>query len=921
MSKAALLTPGSNPAPRLWLVALLLLGATLLAYTPALTGGLLWDDDAHLTKPALRSLDGLWRIWAYPGATQQYYPLVHSAFWVQDQLWGQHTLGYHLVNVALHAVSAVLVWLILTRLRVPGALLAAAIFALHPVHVESVAWMTELKNTLSAVLYLSAMLAFFAFDPLAFTASASLDAADRESGPSRTQVRRGGLDDPPPGHRFHYALAMVLFLAALLSKTVTATLPAVLLVIAWWQHGRLSWRRHVLPMTPPLVLGAAMGLMTAYFEKYMIGALGEAFVLEPMQRLLIAGRVGWFYLAKLLWPVNLTFIYPRWHVDPAAPWQYLFPLATLLVLGLLWFGRRRIGRAPLAAALIFLGTLFPVLGFLDVYPFRFSFVADHFQYLASLPLIALAAAGIVRLAGVASGGQRPLRVASVILLLVLGVLTWNRSHVYQSSRAIWEDTLAKNDGCSMVFNNYGKLLYDGDDAAPANIEAAAANFRKAIDLDDRNDMAHRNLAQYHLHHKRYDAALAQLKQALEIDPNEQVTQYQVGMTLYASGRLEDSLLYFRNALRMDRERITRLSAAQQARQDDAQVLRDSRYVDAQGAYGRALLDLGRAAEALPHLQRAVELDGTIADDRVALGRALVELGRAAEAQAHYQAALERTSSGEVASVDAHNGMGLALLAQKQPQQAMRHFERALALRPDLAETHYNLGLAMIALDQYNDAARQFGACIKLQPDHAMAHHNLGSILFLANELPAAIAHYRRAIAALPGYLDAYVNLGQALVASNQLDDAAAAYRQAIAHQPNHPVAHLLLAQTLHRQGKLDAAVAEYRLALAQQPNWPDAMASLARLLATRPDASQEDIAHAADLAQRAAVLTQYNDPGVLDTLALALARTGRYDDARQLARRALQIAQATKRTAIVPILQSHLDRFTTNQPWPDLVGP
>src|SRR5215467_4647730 len=189
-----------------WCLAVLLAGAILFAYLPALQGSFLWDDEAHVTRPDLRSLRGLGRIWFDVGATQQYYPLLHSAFWFEHRLWGDATVGYHIVTVLLHAFAVCLLLQVLRRLKVPGAALAAAIFALHPVHVESVAWIAEQKNTLSAVFYLMAMLAYLRFD-------------EERDMPS-------------------YSLASTFFGLALLTKTVTATLPAALLVIFWWRRGR-----------------------------------------------------------------------------------------------------------------------------------------------------------------------------------------------------------------------------------------------------------------------------------------------------------------------------------------------------------------------------------------------------------------------------------------------------------------------------------------------------------------------------------------------------------------------------------------------------------------------------------------------------------------------------------------------------------
>ena len=272
--------PNDLPA---WVLLLALLLVTLAAYYPAWHGGLLWDDDAHITRVDLRSLHGLSRIWFDIGATQRYYPVTHSAFWVLHRLFGDATLGYHLLNISLHATAAFLFAVILRRLAVPGAVLAAFIFALHPVHVESVAWITELKNTLSGVLYLSAALAYLRFD------------MDRR--------------------RQWYALALGLFALALLSKTVTATLPAALLVVFWWQRGQLRLREDVLPLLPFFAFGIIGGAVTSWVERTHIGAAGAAFDLSLIERALIAGRAIWFYLAKLVWPANLVFVYPRWNID------------------------------------------------------------------------------------------------------------------------------------------------------------------------------------------------------------------------------------------------------------------------------------------------------------------------------------------------------------------------------------------------------------------------------------------------------------------------------------------------------------------------------------------------------------------------------------------------------------------------------
>ena len=345
---------------------LILFIAVLAAYQQAWNGRPLWDDDGHITRPELRSAGGLARIWTTPGAVPQYYPVVHTVFWLESHLWGDLPLGYHLLNIFLHVFSAFLLLRILRKLQVPGAWLAAGIFALHPVMVESVAWITELKNTLSGVFFFGTALAYCTFD---------LERKKR-----------------------WYTLAAGLFLLGLLSKSVIATLPVSLLAIIWWRRGKIQWRRDAVPLLPFFVMGIVSGLFTAWVERMFIGAEGQEFTFSVIERSLIAGRAFWFYLGKIFSPVNLVFIYPRWNVSQTVWWQYLYPAAALICAAALWAVRKH-SRAPFAAVVCYTAALFPVLGFFNVYPFRYSFVADHFQYCAVAGPVVLAAAGMALTAG------------------------------------------------------------------------------------------------------------------------------------------------------------------------------------------------------------------------------------------------------------------------------------------------------------------------------------------------------------------------------------------------------------------------------------------------------------------------------------------------------------------------------------------
>jgi protein O-mannosyl-transferase len=548
--------------------------ATLVVYWPALGGSLLWDDDAYVTAPALRSFSGLMRIWFDLGATEQYYPILHSAFWVEHGLWGDAAVGYHLINVALHATAACLFARVLLRLdqKMEIAWLAAFIFALHPVCVESVAWISEQKNTLSTVFYLWSALAYLRFD------------RDRGQG--------------------SYLLALGLFVLALLSKTVTATLPAALLVVLWWQQGRLSWRRDVAPLLPWFGLGAAAGLFSGWVERTYVGAQGASFSLSFLQRCLVAGREIWFYLGKLLWPANLIFIYPHWSVDAGAPLQWVFPFGAIALLAALWLIRRRT-RAPLAALLLFVGTLFPTLGFFNIYAFLFSYVADHWQYLASLGIIALAAAGWGYLP------RLPARIGAGVLLAGMGVLSWEQCRMYDNVETFYRTILDRNPAAWMAHDNLGVVL-----ARSGRLSEAITHYQEALRFKPDSAEIYHDLGTAMTQAGRLPEAIADFEQALRLQPGYAAAHYHLGSVFARLGRMEEAVGQFEQAL--------------QAKPDDA---------EAQNNLGSALAMLNRMPEATEHFAAAVRLDPDSAQARCNLGKALAQQGRIPEAIEQFRAAL------------------------------------------------------------------------------------------------------------------------------------------------------------------------------------------------------------------------------------------------------------------------------------------
>ena len=360
-------------------LSLLLVAVTLVAYLPALPGQFIWDDNGYVTNNLLlHSLKGLWQIWSVPGATPQYYPLTFTSFWVDYHLWQLNPLGYHLINVLLQALNAILLWTILRRLDVPGAWLAAAVFAVHPVNVESVAWVTERKNLLAGFFYLSSALAC-----LRFWLPNPATAEGRATSFLKTSAI--GLGD----WKFYW-LALCLYLCALLAKTAIIALPGAVLLVVWWKRGKMGWR-ELFPLAPFLAVGMAMGLLTVWVEKHIVHAVGREWMFSFLERCLIAGRAVWFYLGKLVWPHPLMFIYPRWEIHAAQPLAYLPVLALMAGLFILWLNRKGWARPMLVALAYFLALLFPGLGFFNLYFFRYSLVADHFQYFAAIGPLTLAA--------------------------------------------------------------------------------------------------------------------------------------------------------------------------------------------------------------------------------------------------------------------------------------------------------------------------------------------------------------------------------------------------------------------------------------------------------------------------------------------------------------------------------------------------
>jgi tetratricopeptide (TPR) repeat protein len=598
--------------PSFPILAAVLLAAIAAAYWPALRGGFVWDDDAHVTPVDLQSGDGLIRIWTRPGATQQYYPLAHTAFWLQWWLFGDDPSGYHVVNVAVHAANALLAWALLRRLAIPGAAWVAGLFALHPVLVESVAWISELKNTLSTFFYLAAMLAYLRFDP-----------------PRRWDER-----SPEPRRHRWYAAALALFLAAVLTKTFTGTLPAAILIVRWWRSGRVHWRSDILPLLPFFALGIGLGMVTMNLEEDVFGASGDRFSLSWMQRCLLAGQALWHYIGTLVWPAELAFFYERWSIDPGRAVQYVPSIAAVAGVVALWLARRRLGRGPLAAALLFGGTIFPALGFFNLFWHAYTWVCDHMLYLPALPLFALAAGGGAALAArLPRAGRGGLAVVAAAVLALLGVLSWRQSRLYADYVTLLQATLARNPKCNLCHNNLGAIQFQRGD-----VNGAIASYLKALEIDRGSPEARYNLAAAYQAIGRHGEAVEAFRLVVDAVPDADAF-YNMGLSLSHLGRSDESIEAFR----------------------EAALLRPT-FVQAHSNLGNLLLSLGRPDEAIDASRAALAADPQFAPAHRNIARAHLRAGRPAEAAASFRAALAVRGD----YVEAMIGLAWVLAAHADP---------------------------------------------------------------------------------------------------------------------------------------------------------------------------------------------------------------------------------------------------------------
>ncbi len=651
--------PAASPTPGMFPgtldVPVTVAGAVLcllvaVSYFPALSAGFLWDDQVLKLATPLHTWSGLVHIWFGPRGLIQYeahyWPLLYTLFWLEHKLWGLAPLGYHLVNLLLHTGVVLLLWRLLRRLEVPGAWFAAAVFAVHPLHVESVAWVIGRKDVLATVFYLSSVLAYIRC----------------------TEMPRGRRRGGP------YLLAVALFVLGLLSKSIAITLPAALLLWHWWRHGRVTLT-DCSRLLPFFLVGLGIGLAD---YAYSTSLEPVVFGYTLLERGLLAAHALAFYVGKLLWPVGLIGVYPRWEpgIGDALAWGFAVGFAA--VVAVLWHWRRPLGRGPLAGVLFFAVALSPVLGFVDFGYMQFSFVADRYQYLGGIGLIVVVAAAASRacqrgLGALSAHRTRPARLAigvvGAAILAVAGLLTWNQAGLYRDSGTFFTHVITHNPQARSAHHNLGNYLRD-----QGRYGEAHAAYQTALEQRPDSPRLLTNIGVLLSNQGRHEEAVTRFREVLRLNPQHQLAMKNltsvlsgIGVQLSNQSRHEEAVARFREVLRLDPQH-------RDATRGLAAVL---------VSIGAQLSSQGRHEEAVARFRAALRLDPQHQLALRNLAAVLMNQGRYAEGLASAQQLIAHYPD----DAPGHHLAGFGLFHLNRQADALQHYDRALALDPNLKTAH------------------------------------------------------------------------------------------------------------------------------------------------------------------------------------------------------------------------------------------
>lgn len=701
---------------------LLVIFITAIFYIPAIRGGFVWDDErAILNNKLLRTTEGLKNIWFHPSVSKEeyhYWPMVYTFFWIEYHLWDGSLLGYHIVNVLFHILNTFLLWLILRRLRVQGALLAAALFGIHPIHVESVAWMVELKDILSGTFYLLALLVYLSF----------------------WENKKWYL----------YIFSLLFFVCALLSKSMAITFPAAILLLLWWKQNKL-YKRDIFSLMPFFGVSLLYAIGDFLFTRYQEPL---TFHFTIMEKFLIIGRSLWFYIGKIFFPYPIMAVYHRWQIDAQAIWQYLYPISAIAAFLLLWFQQKQWGRGVFVAVSFFAVTLSPVLGFINFGYMDYAFVADRFQYIASTGIIVLFSAIVTAYAQKLTTIPQSIKYAIVILVcLCLGIITWQQGNKYKTKEILFRHNVALNPNSPTVNFNLAETLHEQD-----KIDEAIPYFQKALELKPDYSFAYNNLGNILVKKEKLDEAIINYQKAIFINPKYAYAYNNLGFALVQKGRFEEALPNYLQAIKLNPD-----------------------YEVAHVNVGNLYLQKGNLGETIKHFREVLRLNPGDVVIRNTLGVVLLNTGNLSEAESHFAEVIRSTpndfeaynnmgyalfqekkydeaidyftKSLNINSTNArvHLNIADALCAKKEYKDAISHYKEAIKIEPSSAEAHNNLAIVLLVTGDIEGAIIHFRQALQNDSKMAEAANNLAWIMATCRE--AKFRNGNEAIEIIKKYID------------------------------------------------------------------------------------------------------------------------------------------------------------------------
>lgn len=760
-----------------WWIGVALVVAVVLAYLPVWHAGFIWDDDVMLTaNGCVVGPFGLKEIWTTAAA--DICPFTITTFWFLHKWWGLSPLPYHVFNVLLHAANAVLLWQVLRRLRIPGAWLGAALWALHPVQVESAAWIAEMKNTESGFFFLLAILLFVAW-------------------------RNAGNDEGKSERRF-LAMALCSFLAVT-SKSSTVILPVVLCLCSWWMDKKWDWQ--VAGRIWPVWLMSLLAGLLSLWTQDARGAGNENWLMSLPLHFATAGAAVWFYLGKLFWPVSLLPVYPAIVVETPGAFKFVPLVAALLVLVVLWVKRASWGRPWFFAYAYFLVALLPVLGLANNYAFAYSPVFDHFQYLASMGPLVLVGAGLVWLTGkVLPGNAALVVVPGTCLAALLAGLSWRHAPIFRDEPTLWNYMLEKDPTCWVAYTGLGNVA-----AGAGKIDEAIDSYLQALRLHPTDAKAHNNLGVLLVKQGKDDEAIRRFQNALAVSPNYARAHLNLGRLLATQGHTDQA--------------IDEFARAAERNPDDPET---------QLAWGRALIQKRFFVDAIVHLNRALMTDPKMDGLQYEIGNALLLSNAPNEAVGHFQKAHDLKPDDPKVNAQ----LGLALAQTGQSDRAIEKLRKAAEADSNNVDVLLNLGNALAKGGQADEAKKQLQKVAELAPKNPYVYAPLGKIYMQGGELNAAVEQFKKGLELTPDNDQMRYDLALALVKLGRDEEAIAQLKKQMELKPTDAGAYNNIGIIYARKGQLKKAIEQFNLALKVQPDNKEALSDLAHaeeMLKKKPD--------------------------------------------------------------------------------------